>query len=132
MARAPHPRHVPCVSRQLQRLGAWWVIPRVVRAVATDVVVGAALRSVAVARHDPELWVEALDGNYSEQPVELEAALAEALEALPHLILDALSEITVAAAMRASRGLAAERRNGGRSWQYAWCVAKPSARRPSG
>jgi hypothetical protein len=95
-------------------------------------VVGAALRSVAVARHDPELWVEALDGNYSEQPVELEAALAEALEALPDLILDALSEITVAAAMRASRGLAAERRNGGRSWQYAWCVAKPSARRPSG
>jgi hypothetical protein len=44
-----------------------------------------------IARYDPELWVGALDVNSSEQAVPIEAALDEALEALPELILEALT-----------------------------------------
>jgi hypothetical protein len=46
----------------------------------------------SAARYDPELWAGALDVNRSEMAVPIEAALAEALEALPELILDALTE----------------------------------------
>lgn len=45
----------------------------------------------SVARYDPEVWVAALDVNISEQAVPIEAALDVALEALPELILDALT-----------------------------------------
>jgi hypothetical protein len=45
----------------------------------------------SVARYDPEVWVAALDVNTSEQAVPIEAALDVALEALPELILDALT-----------------------------------------
>jgi len=45
----------------------------------------------SVARYDPELWVAALDVNTSEQAVPIEAALDEALDALPELILAALT-----------------------------------------
>jgi len=61
--------------------------------------------------------------------VAIEAALAEALEALSDLILDALTEITVPAAMRASRGLAAERRNGGKV--MAICLVRSQAIGPA-
>jgi hypothetical protein len=46
----------------------------------------------SVARYDPELWVAALDVNRSKQAVPIEAALAEALIALPELILAALTQ----------------------------------------
>ena len=45
----------------------------------------------SVASYDPEVWVAALDVNTSEQAVPIEAALDVALEALPELILDALT-----------------------------------------
>jgi hypothetical protein len=45
-----------------------------------------------VARYDPEVWVAALDVNASEQAVPIEAALAEAITALPALVLTALTE----------------------------------------
>lgn len=45
----------------------------------------------SVARYDPELWVAVLDVNTSEQAVPLEAALDEALDVLPELILTALT-----------------------------------------
>jgi hypothetical protein len=44
----------------------------------------------SIARYDPELWVDALDVNRSEQAVPIEAALDVALEAFPELILSAL------------------------------------------
>ncbi len=44
-----------------------------------------------IARYDPELWVAALDVNDSPQAVPIEAALDEAMNALPLLILDALT-----------------------------------------
>jgi len=45
----------------------------------------------SLARYDPELWVAALNVNSSPQAVPIEAALTEALEALPDLILAALT-----------------------------------------
>jgi hypothetical protein len=45
----------------------------------------------SVARYDPEQWVAALDVNHSQLTVPIEAALDSALEALPELILDALT-----------------------------------------
>jgi len=45
----------------------------------------------SIARYDPELWVSALDVNNSQLAVPIEAALDTALEALPELILEALS-----------------------------------------
>jgi hypothetical protein len=44
-----------------------------------------------IARYDPELWIGALDANNSRLAVPIEAALDTALEALPDLILDALT-----------------------------------------
>jgi hypothetical protein len=44
----------------------------------------------SIARYDPELWVAALDVNESQQAVPIEAALDEAMNALPDLILLAL------------------------------------------
>lgn len=45
----------------------------------------------SIARYDPELWIAALDVNNSQLAVPVEAALDAALEALPELILDALT-----------------------------------------
>jgi hypothetical protein len=45
-----------------------------------------------IARYDPETWVDALAVNDSELAVPIEAALGAALEALPELILDALTD----------------------------------------
>jgi hypothetical protein len=45
----------------------------------------------SIARYDPELWIAALDVNDSHLAVPIEAALDAALEALPELILDALT-----------------------------------------
>lgn len=45
----------------------------------------------SVARYEPELWIGALDVNRSPLAVPIEAALDAALEALPDLILDALT-----------------------------------------
>ncbi len=45
----------------------------------------------SIARYDPELWIAALDVNNSPLAVPIEAALDAALEALPELILDALT-----------------------------------------
>ena len=44
------------------------------------------------ARYDPEMWVAELDVNESKAAVPIEAALDVALEALPELILDALTD----------------------------------------
>lgn len=46
----------------------------------------------SIARYDPETWVAALAVNDSELAVPIEAALDAALEALPELILDALTD----------------------------------------
>lgn len=48
----------------------------------------------SVARYDPETWVSALAVNESEFAVPIEAALDAAIEALPDLILDAVTEST--------------------------------------
>jgi hypothetical protein len=45
----------------------------------------------SIARYDPELWVSALDVNNSQLAVPIEGALDSALEALPELILEALT-----------------------------------------
>jgi YaaC-like Protein len=45
----------------------------------------------SIARYDPETWIDALVVNDSELAVPIEAALDVALEALPELILDALT-----------------------------------------
>lgn len=45
----------------------------------------------SIARYDPETWVDALAVNDSELAVPIEGALDAALEALPDLILDALT-----------------------------------------
>ena len=45
----------------------------------------------SIARYDPETWVGALAVNDSELAVPIEAALDAALDALPELILDALT-----------------------------------------
>jgi hypothetical protein len=45
-----------------------------------------------VACYEPELWVSELDVNRSLRAVPIEAALDVALEALPELILEALTE----------------------------------------
>jgi hypothetical protein len=46
----------------------------------------------SITRYDPELWIAALDVNSSPLAVPIEAALTVALEALPELILDALTD----------------------------------------
>lgn len=46
----------------------------------------------SIARYDPELWIAALDVNNSQLAVPIEAALGTASEALPELILDALTD----------------------------------------
>ncbi len=46
----------------------------------------------SIARYDPELWVAALDVNDSQLAVPIEAALDIALDALPELILAALTD----------------------------------------
>jgi hypothetical protein len=48
----------------------------------------------SLARYDPEEWVAALDVNASEQAVPIEAALDLAVDALPALILEALTGST--------------------------------------
>jgi hypothetical protein len=48
----------------------------------------------SIARYDPETWVDALAVNNSELAVPIEAALDAALEALPDLILNALTSRT--------------------------------------
>jgi hypothetical protein len=48
----------------------------------------------SIARYDPETWIGALAINDSELAVPIEAALDAALEALPDLILDALTSRT--------------------------------------
>ena len=45
----------------------------------------------SVARYEPEIWIAALDLNSSEQAVPLEEAMDVALEALPELVLAALT-----------------------------------------
>jgi hypothetical protein len=45
-----------------------------------------------VARYDPEVWIAVLDINECEQAVPIEAALDQALDAVPDLILAALTE----------------------------------------
>jgi hypothetical protein len=46
----------------------------------------------SVARYDPELWVAELDVNHSPTAVPIEAALDAAIEAVPELVLDALTQ----------------------------------------
>ena len=46
----------------------------------------------SVARYDPETWIAALAVNDSELAVPIEAVLDAALEGLPELILDALTD----------------------------------------
>jgi hypothetical protein len=57
-----------------------------------------------IARYDPELWVAALDVNTSKQAVPIEAALDEAFDVLPELVLDALTRrVAHSAIARAGR-----------------------------
>jgi hypothetical protein len=44
-----------------------------------------------LARYYPSEWVRALDPNASELSVRIDAALDEAMSAVPHLVLEALS-----------------------------------------
>jgi hypothetical protein len=46
----------------------------------------------SIARYDPELWIKELDVNRSKLAVPIEAALETALEAIPDLILAALTD----------------------------------------
>jgi YaaC-like Protein len=55
----------------------------------------------SIARYDPETWVGALAVNDSDLAVPIEAALGAALEALPDLILNALTNPPVTASTAA-------------------------------
>ena len=56
----------------------------------THDLVGAALRLSMLARYEPATWVGLLNIDKNLLAVPLEGLLEDALEALPHLVLDAL------------------------------------------
>jgi hypothetical protein len=90
-------RHFEAIAPDYRRLGAHLLLPRAGAqdALSPLMLWWALLFGLSsVARYDPETWVAALAVNESEFAVPIEAALDAALEALPDLILGALSEST--------------------------------------
>ncbi len=87
-------QHLNAIAPDYRGLGTRLLLPR---AGGTDVLSPLMLWWIllfglsSIARYDPELWIDALDVNNSQLAVPIEAALGAAVEALPELILDALT-----------------------------------------
>jgi hypothetical protein len=88
-------RQFEAIAPDYRRLGAHLLLPRAGTqdALSPLMLWWALLFGLSsIARYDPETWVRALAVNESEFAVPIEAALDAALEALPDLILGALTE----------------------------------------
>ena len=80
------------VAPEHRFVGAHWLIPRVGGVAVTPLMTWWVLLFglSLLARYEPAAWVAALDANTSLLAVPLEDALDVALEAVPHLLLEAL------------------------------------------
>lgn len=87
-------QHLSVIAPEYRGLGTRLLFPRAGRkdAISPLMLWWALLFGLSsVARYEPELWIDALEVNSSPLAVPIEAALDAALEALPELILSALT-----------------------------------------